>query len=83
MTTFKLFGGDLTPTRVNKTYENEKQTWTEKFRPSTLDDIKGHETIVDAFKINLKNKYIPHTLLHGSSGTGKTSIITAFARIIW
>jgi len=83
MSMFKLLGGDLNSSSTHKTYENEKQTWTEKFRPDTLDDIKGHDTIVRAFKINLQNKYLPHTLLYGSSGTGKTSIITAFAKELY
>ena len=48
-----------------------------KYRPKTLDEIKGQDFIVD----NLK-KNIPHTLLFTSSlgGTGKTSTACILAK---
>jgi len=54
--------------------------WVEKYRPTTLDEIYGNDIIKDALKQYLKLKQLPHLLLYGQSGTGKTSIINAYAR---
>lgn len=48
--------------------------WTEKYRPSTLENYIGNEHIVEKVKIYLKNNDIPHLLFYGSAGTGKTTI---------
>jgi replication factor C subunit 3/5 len=57
--------------------------WIEKFRPKTLDDIVSNESVIDSFKQYVSKKYLPHLLLHGSSGTGKTSTIYACARELY
>lgn len=57
--------------------------WIEKFRPTTLDDIVSNESVINSFKQYVSKKYLPHLLLHGSSGTGKTSTIYACARELY
>jgi replication factor C subunit 3/5 len=59
---------------------NDTIPWVEKYRPKTLDEIYGNDIIKDALKQYLKIKQLPHLLLYGQSGTGKTSIINAYAR---
>ena len=59
---------------------NDTLPWVEKYRPKTLDEIYGNETIKNALIQYLKIKQLPHLLLYGQSGTGKTSIINAYAR---
>lgn len=54
--------------------------WVEKYRPKTLDDITGHEHIIKMFKNYVKQLDIPHLLLYGPAGTGKTSAVMALAR---
>ena len=51
----------------------------QKYRPSDFNQIVGNQAVVDAFKVVLKKKDIPHTYLFtGESGCGKTT----FARIL-
>jgi len=52
-----------------------KELWTEKYRPRTVNDYvftdANQKTIVDSW---LKEGTIPHILLSGSPGTGKTTL---------
>lgn len=47
--------------------------WVEKYRPSTLDEYIGNENVKEIFSRYIENNDIPHILLHGSAGRGKTS----------
>ena len=53
--------------------------WTEKYRPKTLDELKGHEDIVLRLKGFVERKNLPHLLLAGPPGTGKTTALLALA----
>lgn len=45
--------------------------FTEKYRPSTITDIVDHDNIIHTLNNFVKNKNMPHLLLHGPSGIGK------------
>ena len=54
-----------------------------KYRPKTLDDIYGQDTIVKIIKNSIKNNQINHAYLFaGPRGTGKTSIAKIYAKIV-
>jgi replication factor C subunit 3/5 len=57
--------------------------WTEKFRPTVLNDIISHEHIINTLKVFVKNKCLPHMLFHGPPGTGKTSSIMACSKELY
>ncbi len=54
--------------------------WIEKYRPSKLSNIVGHDTSISILKKIIKTGNLPHLLLYGSPGTGKTSTATALVR---
>lgn len=54
--------------------------WTEKHRPKTMDDVVGHDDIVDNMRGWVDDPSMPHILFSGPQGSGKTALTTAFAR---
>lgn len=61
----------------------ETMPWIEKYRPQNLNNVISHESIINTLKKFIKNKKLPHLLLHGPPGTGKTSVITACAKELY
>ena len=55
--------------------------WTEKYRPRTLADIKGHRKIKQLLENSVLTKCrgLPPLILYGPPGTGKTSLAMALA----
>jgi DNA polymerase III delta prime subunit len=47
--------------------------WVEKYRPKTLDEYVGNEAMKNRFAQYIESGDIPHMLLHGPAGTGKTT----------
>jgi replication factor C small subunit len=47
--------------------------WVEKYRPDSLEGYIGNEKMKAKFAGYIANKDIPHLLLHGPPGTGKTT----------
>jgi replication factor C small subunit len=54
--------------------------FTEKYRPETLDDVVGNDDSVNKLKKWLDDDSVPHVILQGPAGTGKTASIVAFAK---
>jgi len=57
--------------------------WIEKYRPKTCDDIVGQDKNLNIITNMIKGGSLPHMLLHGKSGTGKTSTIMALANMMY
>lgn len=54
--------------------------WTERHRPAVLKDVCGNEDVINALRSFKTMAAVPHTILHGPPGSGKTSSILAMAR---
>jgi replication factor C small subunit len=53
---------------------SDHSLWVERYRPRTLDELIGSPAVKETLQIWIANKDIPHLLLFGPPGTGKTSI---------
>lgn len=58
----------------------ESAIWTEKYRPSTFEQIKGQKEIVQKIKAFVKTKNMPHLLFSGPAGVGKTTLSLVIAK---
>ena len=52
----------------------EHSLWVEKYRPSDLQTYIGNEHLKDKVKVYLESEDVPHLLLYGRAGTGKTTL---------
>jgi replication factor C small subunit len=58
----------------------ESTIWTEKYRPSTFDEIKGQQEIVEKIKAFVESKNLPHLMFAGPAGIGKTTLSLVIAK---
>ncbi len=59
------------------------EIWTEKYRPRVLDDVVGHEAVVERLKAFVKEKSVPNMLFAGTAGVGKTTCAIALAKELY
>ncbi|MCX6642338.1 MAG: replication factor C small subunit [Candidatus Bathyarchaeota archaeon] len=57
--------------------------WAEKYRPKTLDEMVNQTEIVSRMKNFVKEKNLPHLLLVGPAGVGKTTSILCLSRDLY
>jgi len=58
----------------NVVEKKENSLWVEKYRPVTVDSYIGNDSIKEALKSMIAKGDIPHLLLYGPAGTGKTTL---------
>ncbi|PLB34475.1 replication factor C subunit 4 [Aspergillus candidus] len=54
--------------------------WVEKYRPVYLDDVVGNTETIERLKIIAKDGNMPHVIISGMPGIGKTTSIMCLAR---
>ena len=57
-----------------ETTKTENTLWVEKYRPQTLKDYIGNDLLKEKVQSYLDNNDVPHLLLYGKAGTGKTTL---------
>lgn len=55
----------------------------EKYRPETLDDIKGHKDKISSFRNYIRRESIPNLLFSGPPGVGKTATAVSIAKDLY
>ena len=53
---------------------SEHSLWVEKYRPSDLSTYIGNEHLKSKVSVYLESEDVPHLLLYGKAGTGKTTL---------
>jgi DNA polymerase III delta prime subunit len=54
--------------------ENNHSLWVEKYRPNKLEDYVGNEHLKEKVSGYIESGDVPHLLLYGRAGTGKTTL---------
>jgi replication factor C small subunit len=57
-----------------KTNSIDNTLWVEKYRPSRLSEYVGNEHLKSKVAGYIENNDVPHLLLYGKAGTGKTTL---------
>jgi replication factor C small subunit len=57
--------------------------WTERYRPAQLEDIKGQDPVIRLLASCATSGMIPHMMLTGPHGTGKSAAIRCFAERLY
>ena len=52
----------------------EHSLWVERYRPTKLENYIGNEHLKSKIKLYLESGDLPHLLLYGKAGTGKTTL---------
>lgn len=65
---------------TNGTGPDYELPWVEKYRPIFLDDIVGNTETVERLKIIARDGNMPHVIISGMPGIGKTTSILCLAR---
>lgn len=62
---------------------SQSDIWTEKYRPSIFDELVGQQEIVKRVKSLVNSINIPHLLLAGPAGTGKSTLALVIVKSLF
>ena len=68
--------------QTNATGHDYELPWVEKYRPVYLDDVVGNSETIERLKIIAKDGNMPHVIISGMPGIGKTTSILCLARTL-
>ena len=69
----------LLPRQLSLFYSNTLRR-VEKYRPVFLDDVVGNTETIERLKIIAKDGNMPHVIISGMPGIGKTTSVLCLAR---
>jgi replication factor C subunit 2/4 len=65
---------------TSETFTHRRCIRVEKYRPVFLDDIVGNTETIERLKIIARDGNMPHVIISGMPGIGKTTSILCLAR---
>ncbi|MFC7072856.1 replication factor C small subunit [Halovenus rubra] len=68
---------------ADQSQAGREEIWLEKYRPQTLTDVVGQETIVERLQSYVDRDDLSHMLFAGPAGVGKTTSAIAIARELY
>lgn len=71
----------LEETSINEN-TNTNSIWAERYRPTSLSDYVGNDNLKEKVKQYINENDIPHLLLYGGAGTGKTTLAKLITKSI-
>lgn len=78
-----IFGKDYNYKEISKKKKNKTNDiipWVDKYRPKNMSDIVAQEHVIKILDNTILTGELPHLLLYGPAGSGKTSTILALSR---
>ena len=66
----------------NRKPKKDHSLWVERYRPATMEEYIGNETVKETFSQFIKKNDVPQILLFGPAGTGKTSLAKLLTKSI-
>lgn len=70
----------LKPNNPSNGVTDYELPWVEKYRPVFLDDVVGNVETVERLKIIARDGNMPHMIISGMPGIGKTTSVLCLAR---
>lgn len=65
------------------TADDKSTPWVERYRPKSLSDVSHQTEVVATLQNAVRTGRLPHLLLYGPPGSGKTSVALALCRQLW
>lgn len=66
----------------DKNIQGNNTLWVERYRPANLDDYIGNVHLKEKLAAYIESNDVPHLLLYGKAGTGKTSAAKLIAKAV-
>ncbi|MEK6820470.1 MAG: AAA family ATPase, partial [Nanoarchaeota archaeon] len=62
---------------------SQSEIWTEKYRPTKFEEVVGQHEIIRRVSSLVQAMNIPHLMLAGPAGTGKSTLALAIVKALY